>query len=346
MGPPSFPASAPSAPPLPATQAPAPAPTATGLPIAALGAPSSSALVSARHVAKRYGSYTAVSDVSFDIQPGVTGLLGANGAGKTTMLGMIIGLHPIDSGALTVLGQDPWNAGADVRERLGYAPEHHTLPPDLGANDFVRHIAELHGLPKDEATTRASDALWLVGLGEERFRPMGTMSTGQRQRVKLAQAIAHDPQLILLDEPTDGLDPLQRDSMLDLIRHIATEFGIHVILSSHLLDEVERICDGAVIIGDGVTLAAGSLDELRGSGTIGITLEIDGDDTQLHAVVRYLNDRGLAVTFDRRRITVEGDDERVFDLARDACAAVGAGIVRLNKRRLSLEDVFIERMGG
>ncbi|MFT7600834.1 MAG: ABC-2 type transport system ATP-binding protein [Acidimicrobiales bacterium] len=302
-------------------------------------------LVAARSVAKTYGSFNALSDVSFDIQSGVTGLLGANGAGKTTMLGMIIGLHPIDNGTLQVLGHDPWRSGTMVREQLGYAPEHHTLPPDLKATDFVRHVAELHGLPPRVANTRASDALWLVGLGEERFRPMGTMSTGQRQRVKLAQAIAHDPKLVLLDEPTDGLDPMQRDVMLDLIRQISGEYGIDIILSSHLLDEVERICDGVVILGEGITVASGSLDELRGAGAIGVTMELDGTIAQVEQIAAGLRGNGLNVSTNGRHITVEGNNDSVFDLARDSCAAAGLGIVRLNRQRRSLEDVFIQGMG-
>ncbi len=302
-------------------------------------------LVSANGVVKRYGSFTALDGVSFDIEHGITGLLGANGAGKTTILGMVIGLHPIDEGVLRVLGHDPWSAGAEVRERLGYAPEHHQLPPDMRAADFVRHIAELHGLPRDEAITRASDALWLVGLGEERFRPMGTMSTGQRQRVKLAQAIAHDPKVVLLDEPTDGLDPVQREAMLALIARIASEFGIDVILSSHLLDEVEAVCDNVVIIGEGVTLASGALDDLRGVDTIGVSMELDGDDQQIAAVVASLRSQGLDATGDRRWVVVEGDDEGVFDIARDACVDADVGIVRLHRRRLSLEDVFLEQLG-
>lgn len=307
---------------------------------------SADALVSARNVAKSYGSFMALSDVSFDIMPGITGLLGANGAGKTTMMGMIIGLHSVDGGSLNVLGQDPWRSGTQVRERLGYAPEHHTLPPDLRAADFVRHVAELHGLPPAEATTRASDALWLVGLGEERFRPMGTMSTGQRQRVKLAQAIAHDPELVLLDEPTDGLDPMQRDTMLDLISQIATEYGINIILSSHLLEEVERICAGVVIVGDGVTVASGSLAELRGTANSGVSMEIDGSLEDAESVADALRHLGLQATASGRRIVVEGDDDSVFDLARNACAQRGLGIIRLNRHRLSLEDVFIDRMSG
>ncbi|MGH1493465.1 MAG: ABC transporter ATP-binding protein [Acidimicrobiales bacterium] len=297
-------------------------------------------LVTADALIKRYGSFTALSGATFEISTGITGLLGANGTGKTTLLGMMLGLHPVDGGTLRVLGIDPFAAGAEVRARLGYAPEHHTLPPDIKASDFVRHVAELHGLPKTEATTRASDALWLVGLGEERFRPMGTMSTGQRQRVKLAQAIAHDPSLVLLDEPTDGLDPMQRDDMLALIRKIATEYGIDFVLSSHLLDEVQQICDGAVIIGDGRVLASGSLEQLRGQGS-DVVLELD-DEMVVASVVAGLQAAGVAVQADGRTLVVSGENDSVFDVARDVCAATGAGITRLTRRRLSLEDVFLE----
>lgn len=297
-------------------------------------------LVEAQNVAKSYGSFQALSDVSFRIGEGITGLLGANGTGKTTLLGMILGLHRCDGGTLKVMGIDPYTAGAEVRERLGYAPEHHTLPPDLKASDFVRHVAELHGLPKQEANTRASDALWLVGLGEERFRPMGTMSTGQRQRVKLAQAIAHDPGLILLDEPTDGLDPVQRDEMLALIRRVSVEFGINVILSSHLLDEVQQICDAAVIVGEGRVLTSGTLEELRGTGS-DVLIEIEDLDT-VPLVVAGLEQAGVTVSVKGRVIVASGNDDAVFDIARDVCAARQAPITRLNRRRLSLEDVFLE----
>ncbi|MEL7155340.1 MAG: ABC transporter ATP-binding protein [Actinomycetota bacterium] len=304
-----------------------------------------STLVRASGVQKSYGDFQVLQQVDFEIDEGVTGLLGANGTGKTTLLGMILGLHPIDGGRLDVYGQDPWTAGTEVRMLTGYAPEHHTLPPDLRADDFVRHVAELHGLPREEATTRASDALWLVGLGEERFRPMGTMSTGQRQRVKLAQAIAHDPRMILLDEPTDGLDPVQRDAMLDLIRHISVDFGINVLLSSHLLDEVERICDSAVIIGEGRTLASGSLEQLRGEGETGVRMELDATIEQTAAMADELARRGYSVRTEARWVTIAGDEDHVFDIARDTCVEHDVGIVRLSRRRLSLEDVFLERLG-
>src|SRR3954451_5285523 len=230
-------------------------------------------VVEAESVSKRWGSTLALDSATFTIGSGVTGLLGANGAGKTTMLGMMLGLHHPDGGAITVLGRDPFHAGAEVRAQIGYAPEHNALPPDVAAHDLVRHIAEVHGLPFRAANGRASDALWAVGLGEERFRPIGTMSTGQKQRVKLAQAIVHDPALVLLDEPTDGLDPVQRDGMLALVRRVGHDFGINVVLSSHHLEEVERVCDSAVIIYGGQVVAAGPIDELT-RGSEGLVVEV------------------------------------------------------------------------
>lgn len=313
--------------------------------------PSSAVLISSRGVTKSYGDFAVLDGVDFDVTEGVTGLLGANGAGKTTLLGMILGLHQVDAGTLQVYGRDPWRGGDEVRALTGYAPEHHTLPPDLRADEFVRHVAELHGLPPTEANTRASDALWLVGLGEERFRPMGTMSTGQRQRVKLAQAIAHDPRLILLDEPTDGLDPVQRDAMLELISHVSRSFEINVLLSSHLLDEVEQICDSVVIIGEGRTLASGPLEELRGQGGSGLTVVVDGDDDAITNLVAGLQTAGADVSVQGRHLTVDrtgdraGEDDELLDLVRDACVAAEVGIARLGRRKLSLEDVFLEKLG-
>jgi ABC-2 type transport system ATP-binding protein len=274
--------------------------------------------------------------VTVDVAEGITGLLGANGAGKTTLLGLSLGLTHPDGGRLEVLGLDPVEAGPDVRAIVGYSPEHQSLPPEVQAYDLVAHLAEIHGLPHRAATTRASDALYQVGLGEERFRPVGTMSTGQKQRVKLAAALAHDPALILLDEPTDGLDPVQRDDMLTLIRRVGTEFGINVLLSSHLLDEVERVCDSAVILVDGRVAAAGPLDELR-TGVGGWYVEVEAGTDELAAELRR---RGTTVTPDGRRLLVEDIDSAAP--VRDAVATLGLGLVRLERRRLTLEDVFLE----
>ncbi len=229
----------------------------------------------------------------------------------------MLGLHPPEQGELEVLGLDPTTAGPDVRERVGYSPEHHSLPPDVKAVDFVRHIAELHGLPRREATGRASDVLWQVGLGEERVRPIGTMSTGQRQRVKLAQAIVHDPVLVLLDEPTEGLDPVQRDEMLRLIRRVGSEFGIHIVLSSHVLDEVERVADNAVILHAGQVVAVGPARRapVRRRGMV---VEIDGD---VRPLANHLERQGATLHWDGVRLYVSGDGDVHLPRARRVARA-------------------------
>jgi ABC-2 type transport system ATP-binding protein len=299
------------------------------------------AVVVAEHLVKRWGDTLVLRDVSCTVGGGVTGLLGANGAGKTTLLGMLLGLHRPDAGSVRVLGGDPWTAGPDVRARLGYAPEYDALPPDVAANEVVRHIAELHGLPRREATGRASDALWEVGLGEERFRPVGTMSTGQRQRVKLAQAIVHDPQLVLLDEPTNGLDPAQREDMLELVRHVGTDLGMNVILCSHLLEEVERVSDAVVILDGGVVVAGGRLADLQAGGEE-LVVELDGGRADSARLVADLRGAGIAaVSPAAGRVVVALERPVVYDLVRDAVADAGMGLRRLQARRASLEEVYL-----
>ena len=304
-------------------------------------------VIVASGVAKRFGSTQVLSDITVGFPAGITGLLGSNGAGKTTFLSLVLGVERRDGGSLSVLGHDPSEAGPEVRARIGYSPEHHHLPDDVQAADFVRHLAQLHGLPPAASTERASDALWLVGLGEERFRPIGTMSTGQRQRVKLAAAVAHDPALVLLDEPTDGLDPVQRDSMLELIRRVGSEYGISIVMSSHLLEEVERICDHVVIIADGTVRRAGDLAELRGGGT-GVLVELDdGHET----VAARLREVGLAVERQGSRLIVDvadgvaPDEGWVRDHVRDAVALVQVGLRLMTDRTITLEDVFLQGEG-
>jgi ABC-2 type transport system ATP-binding protein len=299
-------------------------------------------VVEAEGLVKRWRQTPVLRGASFTIGPGVTGLLGANGAGKTTLLGLLLGLHRPDAGRLSVLGADPWTSGPDVRMRLGYAPEHDALPPDVAASDIVRHLAELHGLPAHDATGRASDALWEVGLGEERFRPVGTMSTGQRQRVKLAQAIVHDPELVLLDEPTNGLDPAQRVDMLELIRHVGHDLGMNVVLSSHLLEEVERVSDAVVILDAGVVVARGALADLQGRAQE-LIVEIDADDRGVDRLLARLNAAGVAAVISGPgRVVVALERPVVYDLVRDAIAAEGLGLRRLEARRASLEEIYLE----
>lgn len=300
-------------------------------------------VISATRVSKSFGATSVLSDVSVDFPPGITGLLGSNGAGKTTFLSLVLGFEPRDGGDLTVLGSDPQSAGPEVRATIGYSPEHHHLPEDVQAADLVRHMAQLHGLPQQASTERASDALWLVGLGEERFRPIGTMSTGQRQRVKLAAAIAHDPSLVLLDEPTDGLDPVQRDDMLELIHRVGNEYGISMVLSSHLLEEVERICDHVVIIAGGVVIRSGNIADLRGERT-GVVVELD-DGHEL--VAQTLRSQGLTVGISGSRLLVDAppqpnaDPYWIHDYVIEVVAWADVGLRRLSDQTISLEDVFL-----
>lgn len=293
----------------------------------------------------QFGSHRALDALDVSVESGVTGLVGANGAGKTTFMSIVLGLRSATSGSVQVLGLDPSKSGAELRALVGYGPERNLFPDEMPASDFVKHLAEVRGMPRQEARGRASDALWLVGLGEERFRPLGTMSSGQRQRVKLAQAIAADPSLVLLDEPTDGLDPVQRDEMLALIRQISREYRIDVLLSSHLLEEVERICDHVVALDAGRLVAHGRLDALVGTdeGVVVELVEVGDRPDAVASVVSQLESVGLEVRRDAgsTRFEVLGSDaDLIADSVRDAVAEAGARVGRITRRRRRLEDLF------
>ncbi len=298
-------------------------------------------IVETTSLVMQFPSTRALDGLDLAIPSGVTGLVGANGAGKTTLISLMLGLLRPSQGSIRVLGLDPGADGPELRARIGYGPERNVLPDDMRAYDFVRHLAEVKGLPRDEARTRASDSLYLVGLGEERFRALGTMSTGQRQRAKLAQAIAADPRLIVLDEPTDGLDPVQRDDMLRLIVQIQRDFGIDVILSSHVLEEVEQICDHVVALDHGMLVAQGSMADLAGdSGGVELELVEIGQDT-VATVVTNLEAAGVTTVRDGTSLVLSGlDDDELLDAACAAVASAGARMRRLSRRRRTLDDLF------
>ena len=214
------------------------------------------ALLRARELTKTFGPVRALDAVSFEIDEGITGLLGSNGAGKSTTLRLFLGLLDPDGGTAEILGHDP-RASPEYRTRVGYAPEHDCLPRAVSAAEFLAYMAQISGLPPTPARLRASDVLRHVGLFEERYRSMGTYSTGMKQRVKLAQALVHDPVVAFLDEPTAGLDPLGRREMLDLIRRVGGEFGISIVISTHLMGDVERVCDSVVVLDAGRLLRTG-----------------------------------------------------------------------------------------
>ncbi len=301
------------------------------------------AIIETRGLVMEFPSTKALDGLDLSVPTGVTGLVGANGAGKTTLISLTLGLLRPTTGSISVLGLDPGADGPTLRAMIGYGPERNVLPDDLQAYDFVRHLAEVKGLPRDEARSRASDSLYLVGLGEERFRALGTMSTGQRQRVKLAQAIAADPKFIVLDEPTDGLDPVQRDEMLNIIRQVNREFGIDVMLSSHVLEEVERVCDHVVALDHGTLVAQGSMDELAGvSGGIELELvDIVDQPRSIDEVEQALVAAGLTVERNGPVLHIGGrPEDELFDLAARSVAAAHGRIRRLIERRRSLDDLF------
>jgi ABC-2 type transport system ATP-binding protein len=288
------------------------------------------------------GGVLALDALSVAIEPGVVGLVGANGAGKSTLLRILLGLLRPTAGTAAVFGLDVEREGPRIREQVGYMPEHDVLPPDVSATELVTHLAEMSGLPRAAARERTAEVLRHVGLFEERYRPIGGYSTGMRQRVKLAQALVHDPRLLLLDEPTNGLDPAGRDEMLDLVRRTGTEFGMAVIVSSHLLGEIERVCDHVVAIDAGRLLRDAPLASFTGrTGTLVVELD-DGADE----ITADLVGAGLVARADGpRRILVVSDDARRFDLVRDAVAARGRALTRLEAARHRVEDMFRDATG-
>src|SRR5687767_7676495 len=214
-------------------------------------------------VGVRYGSQWALSDVSATFPEGAVGLLGPNGAGKSTMLKALPGLIKPDNGRIRVLDFDVAVAPLEIRSRVGYMPENDAQIPGMSAVSFVAYCAELSGLPPADAMQRAHEVLYYVGLGEARYRNVETYSTGMKQRIKLAQALVHDPDLLMLDEPTNGMDPKGRDEMLELIRDLAHRKSVNVIVSSHLLPDVEYTCDHVVVMDKGRVATEGPIAALK-----------------------------------------------------------------------------------
>ncbi|MEU6080363.1 ABC transporter ATP-binding protein [Streptomyces sp. NPDC047108] len=305
-------------------------------------------VIATESLSKRFPRVTALDRLTVDITPGVTGLVGANGAGKSTLIKILLGLSPASEGRAAVLGLDVATQGGAIRERVGYMPEHDCLPPDVSATEFVVHMARMSGLPPTAARERTADTLRHVGLYEERYRPMGGYSTGMKQRVKLAQALVHDPQLVLLDEPTNGLDPVGRDEMLGLIRRVHTDFGISVLVTSHLLGELERTCDHVVVIDGGALLRSSSTKDFTQATA---TIAVEVTDTDQHtdgtqALRKALAAAGLEAHSGGRApgaghvLMLDVTDESTYDTVRDTVADLGLGLVRLEQRRHHIAEVF------
>jgi ABC-2 type transport system ATP-binding protein len=294
-------------------------------------------LIVTNGLTKKYGErVTALAQLTVDVPPGVVGLVGANGAGKSTLIKILLGLAPATSGTAKVLDLDVATDGYRIRELVGYMPEHDCLPPDVSATELVVHLARMSGLPMTAARERAADTLRHVGLYEERYRPIGGYSTGMKQRVKLAQALVHDPQLVLLDEPTNGLDPAGRDDMLGLIRRIGSVFGISVLVTSHLMGELERVCDHVVVIDGGRLMRSASTADVTAV-TQQLTVEVTDRQAE---VVAGLVSAGVGAQPIGSLIQVELVDESTYDLVRDVVADLGVGLVRLQRSRQHMLDMF------
>ncbi len=293
-------------------------------------------LIETRALTKQYPGVMALNALDISVEPGVIGLVGANGAGKSTLIKILLGLLPATRGSARVLGMDVAGEGREIRGLVGYMPEHDCLPPDLSATEFVAHLAEVSGLPRTAARERTAETLRHVGLFEERYRDMGGYSTGMKQRVKLAQALVHDPQLIFLDEPTNGLDPAGREEMLDLVRRTGREFGIAVLMSSHLLGEIERVCDSLVVIDGGQLVRSGAVAEFT-AGLGSLEVEVEGDAAALAEALTKLGFEARGEGF-LAHVGLNGDDP--YDAIRDCLVELEMGLVRLEQRRQSLEDIF------
>ena len=294
-------------------------------------------LIATQSLTKRYpNGVVALADLTVDVEPGIIGLVGANGAGKSTLIKILLGLLPPTSGRAVVLDLDPVTDAAAVRQRVGYMPEHDCLPGDVAAADFVTHMARISGLPRTAARERASETLRHVGLYEERYRQIGGYSTGMKQRVKLAQALVHDPDILLLDEPTNGLDPAGRDAMLGLVHRIGTEFGISVVVCSHLLGEVERICDSLIAIDGGKLLRAARVSAMTEARDVLVVEVAEGTDD----LVARLSGLGLEIVREGRALLVPLTTQETYDVIMGAVAELDLPLHSLDQRRHRVAELF------
>ena len=301
-------------------------------------------VITLEHVTVQFGGNAALRDVSASVGPGATGLLGPNGAGKSTMLKTLLGFIVPSGGQMRVLGLDVALQPLEIRRRVGYMPENDAHIPGMNAVSFVAYCGELAGLPRADAMQRAHEVLFYVGLGEARYRNVDKYSTGMKQRIKLAQALVHDPDLLFLDEPTNGMDPSGREEMLELVRDLARNKGVNVILSSHLLPDVEDTCSQIVVMDKGRIVADGPIDGMKQPRGRVFELRVKAQATD--AFVARLRGAGIECN------TTEDDVMRVFvpepwgpreifELA----AADGVQVRHLRPSAPTLEDAFARAVG-
>jgi ABC-2 type transport system ATP-binding protein len=271
------------------------------------------------------------------------GLLGPNGAGKSTLIQTLLGFHRPISGAARVLGYDCHRQVRQVRSRIGYMPESDSFIANMTAVSFLRLMGELSGLPREVALEKSHETLFHVGLGEARYRPLGAYSLGMKQMAKLAQAIVHGPELVILDEPTNGLDPAARQRMLKLVQEMKEEHGMNVVLCSHLLGDVEQVCDEVVIMKDGLVVHQADLEAERRSNRRFVELEVAGDDSTLAASLATLGADAVGEGGGRWRIVMPAQLE-ISDLWQ-VMAKLDLPVRKLTHRRDTLEEIFLKAVG-
>lgn len=291
------------------------------------------------NVTKRYAKVTALNDLSLAVPPGAIGLLGPNGSGKTTMIRTLLGLIPIDKGSGEILGMDFRKQQLDIRRQVGFAPEDECLFPLVVGVEFVAYAGELVGMPRGEALQRSHEVLDYVGLGEARYRRVETYSTGMKQRLKLAAAIVHDPKLLILDEPTNGMDPAGRQEVLELSHDLAHNKGMSLIFSSHLLPDVEAVCDYVVVLGSGKLLASGNIHELKQVHHRCFELRVKGE---LAPFAQRLSTLGCAADMRDDVLLVELSPDRSPQMLWELAAEMGEQIRYLRPQRSTLEEVFLK----
>ncbi len=300
------------------------------------------AVASIRNLTVRYGSFTALNDFSVEIPEGATGLLGPNGAGKTTLLKTLLGFIKPAAGGGEVVGCDIVASPREIRQRVGLMPEQDCHIPGMSAVQFVAYAGELAGMPADQSLRRAHEVLEYCGLGEARYRNVETYSTGMKQRIKLAQALVHGPKLLLLDEPTNGLDPAGREDMLDLVRSVSHGKGVNVVVCSHLLPDIERVCDRVIVVLGGHLRAQGTIKDLKRIEGHPIDVELrEPSDAFVQAVQRMggslMNHSGHWY-----RIQGKGTPSDAGHLALAAAREAGAQVRGFQVAERTLEDAFLE----
>lgn len=299
-----------------------------------------------RELTVRYGHFTALDDFTISHEGGAVGLLGPNGAGKTTLIKAILGFVKPTSGSGKVLGFDIATEGPKIRQLVGYMPEQDCHIPGMSAVEFVALAGELAGLPHNSSLQRAHEVLEYVGLGEARYRHVETFSTGMKQRAKFAQALVHGPRLLLLDEPTNGLDPRGREEMLDLVRDVSKNKGINVLVSSHLLPDIERTCEDVIVVFGGQLRASGSIKGLKEVAGTPVDIELR---EEIDGFFLHLAEKGLMVTpleQHRHRVHGTGTTDETADAIFRAALATGAQVRTLQPAQRSLEEAFLEAISG